>query len=266
MNNLVLVNKIFGIIGVWFLLVLAGVLFCPQAEAQTPRPLLQGGVDHVESMPAVEPALRAGATYDAAVVDKLTPGNDWFRIPSFLAGYWKTTNSTRFYVFYSSDSSEDRQVVQEYSAYEENFGHQVDKEGSIWHYTDVPYKTSIDKPKVKEIQIVSGFESMYMDPSKIILRHRSKRIQVDKVTQKITKSFQAECIQTYTQVDAQHFRMDASIQSYDQNGKPMNLTKRYSFATRVDPFKPVTFFSGKNIKQLFVEYLTYRGLAYLIPN
>ncbi len=107
---------------------------------------------------------------------------------------------------------------------------------------------------------------MYMDPAKIILRHRSKRVQVDKVTKKITRSFQAECIQTYTQADANHFRMDASIQSYDQNGKPTSLTKRYSFATRVSPFSPIGMMrNGKNTKKLFVEYLTYRGLAYLIP-
>lgn len=225
---------------------------------------LEARIEHTAHMSSVNETMRRGARFNLTVNE--TPGNVWIKIPSWLAGTWLVDTETAVYRkdFRTGKVSDQRTPFRARSKF--HYGHQRDRTKEIWHYVGIPYTSSTDAATFTEYHQVASKESMKSTANEIALKTQVTVVRVDKITRKITKTFQQESITTYTYVSPQELELRSSTKVFDASGAATNLQQNEAMVKRVETFTPINVQNGKNYKQLFREFLIAEGLERLIPD
>lgn len=234
----------------------------PQSKSQ----MLQGSAEHSESLPAEDSRLTAGATFDAKALPEQKTANNWFWIPQWFAGKYKTESITRFYRFDYGTGQTDLKRNTSVLRRNEIWGWQQDKLGGIWQYESSSYTEEVDRDTLREIQICKERVPVKITNDSVVLRFRITSIFINRKTEKIEWTIQSEYLQTYTPVSPTRLKVEISAKSFDENGKPKALDKNTQYLDRISEFVPVVSMNGRDVKAMFRDFLLARNRADLIPN
>lgn len=239
--------------------------FSNGATPAKPR-ILEGSAEHSEALPAEDSRFAAGSIFDASSLPEFKTGNNWFWLPTWFAGNYKTDTLTRVYRYDyrtgKTDVSRNTAVFRR----TEKWGWQQDKLGGVWQYDNTPYQKEVDRGPSKEIQLCKERVPVRITNDSATLRFRITAIIINRETEKIEWTIQSEFLQTYTLVNPNRIKVDVSAKSFDVNGKPMTLDKSVQYLDRITGFEPEASYNGKDLRVLFREFLLAKGRADLIPD
>ena len=247
-------------LGLLLTIVIATCLNSSQAEP------IQGRIEHVERLPSVGTLLKPGAHYDQTSIQKVQEGNNWARIPDWLAGTWTASEETAVYRenYRTGKKSTDPYSFGAKSKF--SYGKQQDRQGQIWHYLGVPYNSDTEFDELHEYHQVSLKEILEADEDKVVIRARVTVIRVSTWSGEIAETYQQESITSYSRLREGMLKMESSIKAFDANGTATSLTNNVAKIHRSKPYSAVDYENGKNLKALFVEYLKGHGLTMLVPD
>jgi hypothetical protein len=221
---------------------------------------LKGSVEHTERLSPVEPAFRIGATLNVSKLPKFVAGNKWYVIPHWLAGKWHQDKQTTYYSYDYETEEADRSRHETTARGDDELGWQQDRRGGIWQYENAPYIAVVEGDGYFAVQIIKMSEPVSVSEKQVVLRFRGIDLHVDSDTKRIVASSQNEKLQVYTQSDygPGYSRCVASIKSFDEDGKPSRLSQAATISVQRQLFTPTNDYKGKDMKQLFRQYL-FRG-------
>ena len=242
--------------------------YVPELKESKKAVLLQGGIEHHESLSTVPMELRAGAQISATkmkAMEALVPDNMWTRLPNWAAGSWKCYSQTAYYRYSYKYRSKDFDVDTFMNKGAETMGHQKDRKGDLWEWQRAHYWTVTEGEHHFHLSFHREAEASYKDEKQFTIHFIGTRLIVDKVTRKIVRTCQMESIQTYTCPDKGIIRCKSSIKVFDENGLPESLQKSISYRYKIKEYEPWNYDRGEDIRKLFKQYLTMHGLSDLIP-
>lgn len=227
--------------------------------------MLQGSAEHSESLPAEDSRFSAGATFDAKALPEYKTANNWFWIPQWFAGKYKTESITRYYRYDYRTGQTDLTRNTSVLRRTEIWGWQQDRLGGIWQYDSAPYREEVDRDTLFEIQLCKERTPVKITNDSVVLRFRITSIFINRKTEKIEWTIQSEFLQTYTQVGPTRLKVEISAKAFDENGKPKTLDKNTQYLDRISGFEPVISMNGRDVKDMFRDFLLARNRADLIP-
>ena len=219
-------------------------------------PMLQGGVIHSEIVPAVEPSLRAGATFNEGNIQKIPKEEGWYWVPRWIAGSWHRETQTAY--------TENGPVTQRNRS-EKHFGMQQDSNGEIWDYYHVPIKQVAEGSAFTEYKVMRSYSILPAGNGKFAMKSRSTCVRVDRNTNKIISSHTQEDINTFSPQGRGVIRSDCSMRLFDTNGKPKDSATGYYTCDMVQPFQPTNFLDGKDLRKSFKNFLISHNWPKLVP-
>jgi hypothetical protein len=217
---------------------------------------LQGGVIHSEIVPAVEPTLRAGATFNESNIQKIPKEEGWYWVPRWIAGNWHREVQTAF--------TENGPVTQRNRS-EKHFGMQQDSNGEIWDYYHVPIKQVAEGANFTEYKVMRSYSILPAGNGKFAMKSRSTCVRVDRNTNKIISSHTQEDINTFSPQGRGVIRSDCSMKIFDSNGRPKDAATGYYTCELVQPFQPTNYLDGKDLRQSFKNFLISHNWPKLVP-
>lgn len=233
----------------------------PQAESAP----LQGGVSLEEELPAVDPGLKPGLTFNARLTES-EPSNFWVQLPDWIGGSWQISEETSTYRqnYRTGEESHDRFNFKAKSRFA--YGKQKDRLDHCWHYLGTPYTSATDFASVTEYHHVQSKELAEITGNTVAFKTRVTVIRVSKSTRKVTETYQQESITKYTFVSFNELDMESSTKVFSASGQAVTMTKNIAHASRVGPFLEVDQEDGRNLKDLFRTYLLTNNLTNLLPD
>lgn len=226
---------------------------------------LQGGVTLEDTLPEVDPSLQKGRTFDIKVTED-QPTNDWVQLPDWLCGSWEITEETSTYRqnYRTGEESYDHFNFRAKSRF--TYGKQKDRQDHCWHYLGVPYTSCTDFANYSEYHQVQLKEAAEVTGNNVIFKTRVTVIRVSKSSRKVTETYQQESLTGYRLVSGNELEMESSTKVFLASGQPATLTKNTAHVTRVAPFVVTDNENGKNLRELFLQYLISHNLTNLLPD
>jgi len=225
---------------------------------------IEGKIEHVEQLPAVERRFSPGVQFDQTV--ELSPNNLWVKIPTWLAGSWSAREETA--VFYQDfRNGESRNLQQTFKAKQDfNYGQQIDKSGQVWHYVGVPYTSNTLRSTAREIHEVREKQFLRANQDEVAFRAIATVLLVDSLSSRIERTYQQESLTTYAPIADDRISMTASTKVFNAGGRPQTLQKNEAIIKRYKRFQIINEKDGKDLKMLFREYMAAKGMADLLPD
>lgn len=234
------------------------------------KPLLQGKVSHSHWLEPLPSSYRTGTSYQDDNYRQI-PGNDWFRIPSWLAGVWSNKSGVETTTYYHDHKVHRKSTVPsilKIDPVNSGWGSQTDSSGQVWHYTGAPYSCTehLSERKQNSITLVYQLIPIKCTNSQFIVRYRSHYVVVDETTKNVVKSFSVEEFQSLNMLSPNRLMCESDMAHYDENGKLYYEQKVVRFLDKVRDYSPVqTSSTGQDLKMLFRQYLNSVGLSNLAP-
>jgi hypothetical protein len=227
------------------------------SESLPSKPVkLTGGIQHSATLPPVPTQLRTGASVNVGQLRALTPNNQWFKVPQWFTGTWETRNHTTYYQQALETGFETFRLNNRFALGAETIGFQKDRKGAIWEFAYDRYVSIWQLRNGFQLDLINHHEPVEITDDKVVIMFRGHEVVV---------SGRSHKIQTYTPAGNGLIRVDASIKTFDQNGKATQLTKVLAFKRRTEPFKPWDKYKGRDMRKLFNEYLCTHGMTELCP-
>lgn len=242
--------------------------FQPQSGGATKRPMLQGGVDHSESLPPVDKTLRSGARFDERTFTNVVPNNLWVAIPPWMAGVWETRNETQLEVvdltFPGLGTTNQPRMFTRHDTWV--FGMQADKYGQIWHFINVPSYRKVSLAATTEHRRETSKEFLFVSESRVMTRYRFLAVIVNAETNKIQQVRQQETVMLYKPESQNVLKGFGSIKIFSQEGIPLLISKNYTPFYRTQHFAPIPLYHGIDMRKSFRDYLVSHNLAERVPD
>lgn len=237
-----------------------GLLGCLPGQAYT----IEGKIEHVERLPAVEQRLSPGAQFNQSL--QLSPNNLWVKIPKWLAGSWSAREETAV-LFQNFATGQSRSQQETFKAKQDfTYGQQADNSGQVWHYVGVPYRSKTLHTNSEEIHEVKEKRFLRADDEEVSFRALATVLFVDNISDRIQRTYQQESLTTYRPIADDRISMTASTKVFDSAGRPQTMQDNEAIIKRYKHFHPINTQEGKDLKALFVEFMTAKGMANLLPD
>jgi len=237
------------------------LLFCLPVGCEP----LQLRIEHKEMMPSVSPELRPGSKFNLNITQEAA-NNIWVKIPAWLAGTWLVNTETTVFRQDCRTGSTSASPTLFTAKSRFTYGKQRDREGGIWHYLGVPYCSSTDFPTFTEYHQVSSKECVANSPNSISLKTQFDVVRVSKSTRKVIETLQQESITTYDFVNVDELAMKSSTKVFDDLGIARNVVRNQAVVSRAEPFAQIDAEDGKNLHELFRQFLLAKNLTSLLPD
>jgi hypothetical protein len=225
---------------------------------------LQGGVQHSDELAPLPQNLQTGSIYDEKSIPKTADETGWYEIPDWLAGKWLREEETILSTYFFDrkvQQNEPRTIAEREIA---DFGFQRDKFGHVWHYR-LASKGVSDCGSYLAIAFVQTQEPLHVADDLVVIRDVFIEVQVNKETNVILHSSQAESITRYRPVRDGLIKTLMSVKVFKEDGTPYTIQKNTAFDKRMQPFKTTEAYSGMNLHQNFVDFLRATGKDSLVP-
>jgi hypothetical protein len=227
-------------------------------------PKFQLMVPKLDTMPTVPKFLQAGATFNEkdAVV---STNNVWYRIPNFLAGGWQCSEKTvTSSVNLSTGKSNYEPRTEEFIS-QLHLGFQQDNTGAYWQFENAPFLGhSIGPNDVVHYSYVQLLQPISCSEKKLVRRSVLTKAQVNG-DQVVQTSQQSELIQSITPIEPGTVRQDTFARMLNSQGRAVWQNTSTVVFSRTKPYKPIDFSQGRNMKEMFRQYLESHGMANLVP-
>lgn len=218
--------------------------------------VLQGQINHAESLPPVPTKLRAGCQFDDHLLPQMATKSVWFRIPKWLAGTWKRTEST---------SQTSGVPVTKKDVRIRRFGFQTDSAGRIWHWVRTPFPGSTQQKSQHAYFLIQSEEPISITRDQVVI-HITWTVWSFSNSGVILNVYQGAQTDTFRQSEEGVIDASTTISYYDQEGK----RKGGKIATwkdyLIEPYRPVDYWEGVDVASLFADFLRQNGLANQAPN
>jgi hypothetical protein len=225
--------------------------------------MLEGKIEHSESLPPAEASLRPGSRFEegAAIANSAFTRNHWFRVPNWLAGSWHYDERTTLYEYDYSTRQTNHKRTKDVDIATRSFGQQMDPRGNIWQFDQTPYTVMSEGGDAFAYTLRTEYVPVELegsDPtnsSKFTVRILANQLRVDKVTNTIKDSLVVESIQTFSPEPNGTLRLEYSEKVFDFYGHPHMLRNGFVIERKVANFTPVDLLQGQDLKRLFQEFL-----------
>ena len=234
-------------------------------RGKTSTLVLEGKIEHSQSLAPVESGLKAGLTFDITNLPKLVSGNEWYQLPDWAPGRYKTEKDTCYYFKELSSGLTDHTVQSTTAIHTGDSGMQTDKLGHVWEYEYAPYKTRVDGDTTYEYQLIRKRKPLELSNDRMTFLYVGTTIHISKVDNKIIRTSQVESIQTYTPAGPNKIKCAASMKIFDENGKPIALTRLVSGKQKIAPYHRIDKLNGKDLQVSFRDFLISHNLEHLMP-
>lgn len=239
-----------------FLLTFVTAIVCAAVPAQST--LLRAEIEHSEHLEAVPAALTPGQEYDSRnlpLMQGTANVNRWYRVPAWLAGTWHKDSQTDFFRYdYRTDKTDTTTRVQEAKS-DGIWGTQKDGYDNVWQFDPAPFVTSVDGGEQMVVQLVRVSEPLENSDTAFVRRSIDTQIRVDKATNVIKGVESGEQITTYSLERDGLIKRETSAKVFDREGQPLVLGKSFSYEQRTAPFAPQNYYLGKDMRELFQQFL-----------
>jgi hypothetical protein len=225
---------------------------------------LQGGVQHAEELKPLPHNLQTGSIYDEKSIPNTADETGWYEIPDWLSGKWLREEETILSTYFFDSQvqqNEPRTIAEREIA---DFGVQRDKAGHIWHYR-LASKGVADCGSYLAIAFVQTQEPLHVADDVVVIRDIFIEVQVNKETNVIMHSSQAESITRYRPVRDGLIKTSMSVKVFKEDGTPYTVQKNTAFDKRVESFKATDAFKSQNLRQSFADFLRASGKDHLVP-
>lgn len=229
----------------------------PSAESALAT-TLQVEVSHAEYMPALDKSLAPGQVYEESSLKGAASSskqNNWYSIPSWLAGTWHKETQTDYYLYNFVTGTTDNRTKTELARSNGTWGTQIDRSGTIWQYNPAPYSDTVDGGTDWIIQNIRTSEPLESNNTRFVKRTVDTQLRVNKGTGRIVSVETGEQITTYTPLMDGTVRRDGSSKVFGTDGRPLMLAKSVTFEQRISDFKPNDNYRGLDMKRLFRDFL-----------
>jgi hypothetical protein len=240
----------------------------PSSAAPASGMTLKGGLEHAETLPEVDDTLKVGAVYS----DDLLPKPDakmskqWYLIPAWFAGTRHCDEATILSRFNYVTGESTRPMFNQLNRQDSTSGYQKDKEGNIWDFKHVPQIQHVESNFENAVLYVRKVTPLFGSADRLVVKYEELSIGLNKRTNKIIKVIQQEQINTTTCTTPGNLRIDVSVKSFDQDGKPSLQEESVILAQVTAPFEQKDTFEGDDLKADFRNYLVANHLEKLIPD
>lgn len=228
--------------------------------------MLEGSAEHSETLPAEDSRFSAGATFDASAIPKRTAGNNWYWLPPWFAGVYKTESIVGVYRFDFRTGKTDVSRRTSVNRRTEKWGWQQDRMGGVWQYDSTPYSIEVDRGTRKEVQLVKKRVPVRITQDSAVIKFLSTAIIINRSTGKIEWTIQSEFLQTYRPIGPSRIELTVSAKLFDEEGRPMTLDKNIQYLDRLSGFESENTYNGNNMKALFKEFLLSNNRPDLVPD
>ena len=228
---------------------------------------LQGNVQLDESLPSLDKSFAPGEIFDLAVTEKSKGTVTFYKIPTWMAGLWKSEKArTTSFLNYQGTSNVD--LGEDYIARSVGrFGDILDRGGQIWNLSHVNYWSKTEYADHCGYSLVSDFAVVQFSDKTCTTSDKSLVIMVDNATGKIISTQQRETVVFHQYQSPTIYKSTSTHKSFDWKGSPLCLVTNESYETRVAPFsnRAGEQVNGVKMSKLFADFLREKGLASLVP-
>jgi hypothetical protein len=248
-------RHVYGLLITAFVIVIVVASFASAVSAET----IDGGVNMSETLPPVQPTLRAGADFNAANLPAAGTTAGWYWIPPWSGGTWHREMMT----YIGPDGSSQTQL----SRVDHFWGQQFDNRQEIWQHHNEPYSEREDLPKWTEWKTVVLQDPVRLTAGEMQMHFRATTVQVNKKNGKINKTYQPEEMQFLRPEGQGKMYEESWMKFFDEMGRPLGKQHGIAHLTLTQPFQPVQIDpkTGLNLRQDFLAFLAANGYQYLIP-
>lgn len=240
------------------------------ASAETVTTHLEGGVDHKVDLAPGLSALKPGGDFSIDFL-RPQPNDSWVKIPSWLAGTWRSLNVLRTFRYDEKSGQTDNssQIIQKTSR--EIFGLQQDSAGDIWTLSINP------NPTLGQERTLEGSEGMpgqvtaidsyaiskndyqQAGTDRATISSSSEEIRVDKATNKIVSIETQKIIRKFSLLEDGLVSCLCEQTSFDKDGTPASKQKFVIVSRRIENFKNQDDLNAIKLKSSFEKYLDKTG-------
>lgn len=238
--------------------VIAGLCFAVLVSPMAQAKVLQGEVDHSETLQPLDPSLSVGEIFAPSklpVVENQSP-NKWYRIPDWLAGTWHKDSQTDYYRYNYKTNATDTTTRTEEAKATGTWGTQQDPKGIVWQFDPAPFTATVDSGDDFVVQMVRVSEPIQVTDRKFVRRSIDTQVRVSKTNGVIKSVESGEQITTYRPENDGLIKRETSAKVFDKDGQPVLLGKSFAYENRVAPFAPQDNYKGKDMKKLFQDFLS----------
>jgi len=228
-------------------------------------PKLTLEVPKLAKVPPVPKFLQAGATFNEKEDAVPTPDNVWYRIPRFLAGHWQSAEKTLTSSVNLLTGKSNSDVRTEEFIGELHQGAQQDSTGAYWQFENAPFLGhSIGPNGVAHYSFVQLIEPISCSDDRFVRRVILTKAQVNG-SQFVQTSQQVELIQSLTPLGPDNVREDTLARTLDSQGRPKWQNTSTVVYSMTRPYSPINRKDGRDMKEMFRQYLESHGMANLVP-
>ena len=224
---------------------------------------IEGKIEHQEALPSVDSSIRKGARFSAGA--EAEANNNWVKVPAWLAGTWIVHDETAVLRQDYKTGRIDRNPTVFMAKQEFTYGSQKDRQGGIWHYIGAPYTSKTRLTAYQEYHQVKEKQFLVANESQVQFRTLMTVVRVSNINSRVADSFQQESITSYRPVEDGIISLAASNKTFDANGRAVFQQDNEARIRRYKHFYETDKKDGKNLRELFLQYLEANGLSNLIP-
>lgn len=237
-----------------FLSLLSFLVFVAPANCAEP---LQAHIQHSHDISPVSPSLRAGSQFNQNQLPKQLSNSKWFQIPQWMAGEWRRKEI--YIKKYGALQRAQKDVRQH------RYGYQTDAKGKIWHWVRAPYPVVTEQANTISYFLIKNEDLIRASNSKVIIKINWTTWVINKANRVISKVIQGVQVDTYKSNGEGALLAQSNVANYDQDGKLITRQNWFWKDDLMVYYEPVDQFEGKNVKQLFIDYLIKTKRTKLIP-
>ena len=255
------------------MLLFASFAIADSADAQT---LLEGKIEHSESLPPVDSQWQVGAKFDAARLPVTGSGTViWWRVPDWLAGTWHNIGKVKRL---SLKDIEHEEKSQGFDAVDvkypdaEIIGYQKDRENAVWTCVPAPYVGRTVQGDNTNVSIIYSATPVDINENQVVIRFLATTLTVEKSKGKIVSVSQRESLQTYKPIEKNHILVQASMKFFDENGAARFESKVLSQCARIEGFRETPYLPTPanvptliDMRKSFDNFLRRQKLDRLVP-
>ncbi len=241
------------------------------AVAQTSM-TLQAGIQLDDKVPALDQALAPGNQFNQSLVEqkihKTAEQNQWFKIPSWAAGSWKTLKAQ---TTSHKDETSGRETTDgsEYTMKTAfSMGLEKDRTGQIWDFVDHNYWTHTEYDNSDAYCFVTYTSPGVIENNQLREEGRFISFLVDKATGAIISTTQKQAFSIYLEQSPTLMKRKAWQRAFDWQGNTMYSTHSEANCIRTSHFSvdpSITATDGRLLQPLFKKYLIENNLVMLMP-
>ncbi|CAN5384750.1 hypothetical protein BH11CYA1_BH11CYA1_32490 [soil metagenome] len=224
---------------------------------------IEGKIEHQEALPSVDSSIRKGARFSAGA--EAEANNNWVKVPPWLAGTWTVREETAVLRHDFKTGRIDRNPSIFMAKQEFTYGSQKDRQGGIWHYIGAPYTSKTKLTAYQELHQVKEKQFLVANDAQVQFRTLMTVVRVSNMSGRVADSFQQESITSYRPVEDGIISLAASNKTFDANGRALFQQDNEARIRRYKHFYETDKKDGKNLRELFLQYLEANGLSNLIP-